>query len=89
MFPELNLSEEKGENNQLSLITDPFLKDSLKSVSINYSKNSFTNKTYWYARLVFENGPTTGEQRVENCATFEEIVAKVKCILDEVKNKTI
>lgn len=88
MFPEINTPNEGKTDNQISLIVDPFVKDSLKSVSINYNKSSFTNSTYWYARLVFENGPTTGEQRVENCATFEEIVAKVKSILDEVKNKS-
>ena len=89
MFPELNIPEDNQTNNQVSLIIDPFVQDSLKSVSINYNKSSFDNSTYWYARLSFENGATKGEQRIDNCPTFEEIVVKVKQILDEVKNKTI
>lgn len=89
MFPEINIPEDKETNTQVSLIIDPFVKDSLKSVSINYMKSSFNDSSYWYARLSFENGATKGEQKIDNCPSFEEIVVKVKQILDEVKNKSI
>jgi hypothetical protein len=82
---EINMPE--GEENGLSVIVDPFLSDSLESLSINYRKNSFSKKTYWYANVVFQNGRTKGEQRLGECETFEEIVAQVKQLLNEIKNK--
>lgn len=83
---EINIPEE-GENG-LSVIVDPFLSDSLERLSINYSKSSFSNKSYWYANVVFQNGNTKGEQRLGNCETFEEIVIQVKHLLNEIKNKS-
>lgn len=83
---EINIPEE-GENG-LSVIVDPFLSDSLESLSINYRKNSFSGDTYWYANVVFQNGRTKGEQRLGNCETFEEIVIQVKHLLNEIKNKS-
>jgi hypothetical protein len=82
---EINMPE--GEENGLSVIVDPFLSDSLESLSINYRKNLFSKKTYWYANVVFQNGRTKGEQRLGECETFEEIVAQVKQLLNEIKNK--
>jgi hypothetical protein len=83
---EINIPDE-GENG-LSVIVDPFLSDSLESLSINYRKNSFSKDTYWYANVVFQNGNTKGEQRLGNCETFEEIVIQVKHLLNEIKNKS-
>lgn len=83
---EINIPEE-GENG-LSVIVDPFLKDSIESLSINYRKNSFSKDTYWYANVVFQNGRTKGEQRLGNCETFEEIVIQVKHLLNELNNKS-
>jgi hypothetical protein len=83
---EINMPE--GEENGLSVIVDPFLSDSLESLSINYRKNSFSKETYWYANVVFQNGRTKGEQRLGNCETFEEIVVQVKHLLNEIKNKS-
>jgi hypothetical protein len=83
---EINIPED-GENG-LSVIVDPFLSDSLESLSINYRKNSFSKDTYWYANVVFQNGRTKGEQRLGNCETFEDIVIQVKHLLNEIKNKS-
>lgn len=83
---EINIPDE-GENG-LSVIVDPFLSDSIESLSINFRKNSFTNETYWYSNVVFQNGRTKGEQRLGNCETFEEIVIQVKQLLNELKNKS-
>lgn len=83
---EINIPED-GENG-LSIIVDPFLKDSIESLSINYRKNSFSNNTYWYANVVFQNGRTKGEQRLDNCETFEEIVIQVKHLLNELNKKS-
>lgn len=86
MFPDINMPEE-NENNGLSIIVDPFTQDSLESVSINYKKNLFSNKCYWYAYVKFQNGKTIGEQRLGDCETFEEIVLQVKNLLNEIKSK--
>lgn len=83
---EINIPEE-GENG-LSVIVDPFLSDSLESLSINYRKSSFSKNPYWYANVVFQNGRTKGEQRLGECETFEEIVIQVKHLLNEIKNKS-
>lgn len=83
---EINIPEE-GENG-LSVIVDPFISDSLESLSINYRKSSFSKNTYWYANVVFQNGRTKGEQRLGECETFEEIVIQVKHLLNEIKNKS-
>jgi len=82
---ELNIPED-GENG-LSVIVDPFLSDSLESLSIYYRKSPFSGSTYWYANVVFQNGKTKGEQKLGNCDTFEEIVIQVRQLLDELKNK--
>jgi hypothetical protein len=82
---EINMPD--GEENGLSVIVDPFVSDSLESLSIHYRKNSFSKDTYWYANVVFQNGKTKGEQRLGNCENFEDILFQVKNLLNEIKNK--
>lgn len=67
---------------EISVIKDPFNKDCIGDIAINYT-TSFGSR-YWYARIQFKNGNTSGEQRTPNCETFEEVVAQIKIILNSI-----
>jgi hypothetical protein len=75
----------KNQGSLLSTLKDPFIKDSISGITIRYTTAG--RKPYWYALVEFKNGNTSGEQRLGECDTFEEIVLQVKLLLDELKNK--
>lgn len=73
----------KTDNDKISVISNPFTKESVSSISIYYRKWSGGN--YWYSRVEFENGNTKGEQRTPECATFEEVIIHLKQVLESIK----
>ena len=69
------------EQGRLSVISDPFKKDKVDSINIfmfTRSNGSF----YWAARVSFKNGNTLGEQKTNNCNTYEEVYIELKQILE-------
>jgi hypothetical protein len=71
--------------NSLSVIKDPFLADNITKLYIfgRYDGGKFT----FMGCVEFLNGSTYGEQRTEDCDTFEECVSKIKQIFNEVNSK--
>ena len=72
-----------NNNKSLSVIKDPFLKDKVTDITIRYT--SWSNKFYWYAKIQFKNGNTSGEQITPDCDTFEEVLAQIKIIEQSIK----
>jgi hypothetical protein len=70
---------------EVSVIKDPFKKDGLSGISIQYI--TWALKPYWWAKVEFKNGNTSGDQRTPNCDTFEEVIIALKQILNSVENK--
>jgi hypothetical protein len=80
-----NLIGDSPASKELSVIKDPFVKNGLKRIHINYWGDYST--PHWDARVEFKNGMTSGEQKTPNCATFDEVMMHVKQILDSIKNR--
>jgi hypothetical protein len=79
---DLNLNVSEDNINSLSVINDPFNANSITNILISYNKSAFSNKPYWYGKVTFKNGNTGAEQRTDNVQSFEEIVIKVKEIIN-------
>lgn len=76
---------EGKESKELSVIKDPFVKDSVGDIIIH--RVTGWGDVYWRARVKFTNGNTSGEQETPKCNTYEEVIIHLKQILDSVKNK--
>jgi hypothetical protein len=83
---EINLNVSQENVNGLSIINDPFKSSSITNILISYN-NSGYGTPYWYGRVTFKNGNTAGEQRTDNVESFEEIVVRVRQILNSVNNQ--
>lgn len=81
---DLNITEEQAK--QISVIKDPFATEHITNVMIAYNNNGFGNP-YWYGRVVFTNGKTSGEQKTNNVQSFEEIVVEIRQILNSLNHK--
>jgi hypothetical protein len=80
----LHISEEEAKS--ISVIMDPFTTECITNINISYS-NHIHSKPYWWGRVVFTNGKTSGEQRTNNVDSFEEIVVEMRQILNSLNNK--
>jgi hypothetical protein len=80
----LNITEEQARS--ISVIKDPFATEHITNVMISYNNNGYTNP-YWYGRVVFTNGKTSGEQKTNDVQSFEEIVVEIRQILNSLNHK--
>lgn len=70
---------------ELSVIKDPFTKESVSEIMIRYTTD--WSNPHWYAKVCFKNGHTSGEQKTPNCKDFDEVLAHLKQIINSVENK--
>lgn len=82
---DLNITEEQAKS--ISVIKDPFSNEYITNINISYSNGQFTSRPYWWGRIAFTNGKTSGEQRTNNVETFEEIVVEMRQIINSLNQK--
>lgn len=70
---------------QISLIQDPFLLSKVRNVNINCAVINGTGR--WNGEIQFGEGLTSGMQITGPCKDFEEVVQKIRAILNEVQRK--
>jgi len=70
---------------ELSIINDPFFVKHISSINIHGMP--MMGKQRWSARVDFGAGLTSGSQETGPCKTFEDVIQKLKAILDEVQRK--
>jgi hypothetical protein len=73
-------------NNELSVIRDPFKTEHVVSINI-HGQVSPGNRIRWNAQISFDAGLTSGIQNTGSCPDFEEVLQKLRQILDEVQQK--
>jgi|WetSurMetagenome_2_1015567.scaffolds.fasta_scaffold644248_1 hypothetical protein len=76
-----------GKESLPSVIQNPFMKTKVKRIWVSYSEQfNFRGPEKWSANgsIEFENGETKGEQKF-TAETFDEVVLKIKAVLDELK----
>lgn len=82
-IPDLTSEE---NNNNISVITDPFVEDALSDINIYFrAKPMFNGKPYWYASVQFKNGFSEGKQQTPHCDTYPEMMVHLQNILKSVK----
>jgi hypothetical protein len=74
MDNQINKVGETGLNSSLS---DPFKKNSIRSITVVYRENVFSEKWYAYGIVEFSNGNTSGKQKFE-ADTFDEVSLLIK-----------
>jgi len=70
---------------ELSIISDPFFVKHITSINIHGMP--MLGQQRWSARVDFNAGLTAGSQETGACKNFEEVIQKLKAILDEVQRK--
>ena len=66
-----------------SELKDPFNKKSLDGIRMYVHRHTiYKDKIQIYAYVKFENGNTTGEQKVE-AESFEELIKKVEAFINQ------
>lgn len=72
-------------NTNISVLKDPFKKNKIIRVSVNFSENEFREGN-WKARgyVDFKNGNTQGQQKFEG-ETFENVVLQIKTFIDNIE----
>ncbi len=70
----------------VSVINDPFMKDCLEGISI-FCRKTYENEFVWSAWVKFKNGDTKGEQRIEDAKSIDEVLIKIKSILQTILKK--
>lgn len=68
---------------KLSPLKNPFAKDKITSIDLDYRKATFEKYWAWRATIKFSNGDTSGVQRfkvtdVESDDAFEDVTKKVQ-----------
>ncbi len=76
-----------GKSRTLSTINDPFSKTTINGITIRYQTSLFSKKTYWYAKVEFKNGKTSGEQYIGDYQTYEQLMINLDNFLNELNNK--
>lgn len=72
------------QENQLSVINDPFKKDCVRNI-LMAMHTSYNGNTYWYGKVKFVNGKTEGEHRTSDHDTFEAMYVELKQVLESIK----
>lgn len=70
---------------QVSLLKDPFKQDCIHQVYIIMDTNMFSPyDKYWWAKVSFVNGNTKGEQKFGNYKPdeFDKMIAEIKSFTD-------
>jgi hypothetical protein len=70
-----------GETGLNSVLSDPFNKNSIESISVTYRQKIFDDGWYAYGFVKFKRGNTTAEQRFE-ADTFDEISLLIKSFIN-------
>lgn len=70
---------------ELSLIRDPFKTEHVSSVNIH--GQVFATRIHWNAQVTFSAGLTAGMQETGSCATLDEVLEKLRAIMNEVQRK--
>lgn len=70
-----------GEESKLSVFLDPFKKDKVSKIIIMMSEDLYDN-FYWFAKVSFRNGNTSGEQKTKYCDSYEEVYIELNKILE-------
>ena len=76
-----------GQGSKLSVVSDPFKANKIKSISLNYHKKMFETYWVWEANIRFQNGNTEGTQRFEvadssDYNSFEKITKDIQAFIN-------
>jgi hypothetical protein len=77
-----------GKEKLPSVIKDPFKKENINRIIIDFSANAFNEGWTANGWIYFKNGDTKGEQKVSG-TDFNEVVLKIKAIIDEFSNEKL
>jgi len=80
--------ESIGKEKMPSVLNNPFLRDRIKSIRVNFIQNVFDENDWSaYGSVEFKNGNTSGEQKFKG-ATFDEVVLQIKSFFNELETNT-
>ncbi len=68
-----------GKTNKLSVVKDPFIKDKIQGIKIEWTKWS----CQWQAKIRFKNGNTDGAQNFKH-ENFEVLMAEVNDFIQSI-----
>ncbi len=72
--------ETLGSEKMPAILKDPFKKNCVKRIYVNYSEGWTIGKWSGNGAVEFENGNTKGEQKFTG-ESFDEVVAKIKAFV--------
>ncbi len=67
-----------------SIIKNPFGKDKIETINLEFRNYDF-RPAYWRGSVGFSNGNTKGRQELEECETFEQLLAQLKALGETLK----
>jgi len=70
---------------ELSIIRDPFKTEHVSSINIHCQV--FRGQGRWNAQVDFRAGLTAGMQETGTCTSFDEVLEKLRAIMNEVQLK--
>lgn len=68
---------------QLSIIKDPFKVDKITAIHLHFW--AAYSKPHWDGTVEFKNGKTSGDQKLEESETLDQIIAQIKTIAESLK----
>lgn len=73
-------------NDSISIINNPFIKNSISRIYVNYYYCNIFNCWKANGLIEFTNGNTKGEQKFTG-QTFDDIVTQIKALVNELTEK--
>lgn len=63
-------------------LQDPFKKENINGVMIVMSRDIFNKAPFFWAKVEFKNGNTTGEHMISDCANLADAFEKVQAFVN-------
>jgi len=73
--------------NEISILNNPFKKECVTDISINYRMHTFKKVGYWYGYIKFKNGGTSGIQEFDDYKSdeFKKLVTDIENFVKSLK----
>lgn len=78
----MEIVNEMGNEKIPSILKDPFKKNSVKRIFVNYSEDWGGKSWSCYGSVEFSNGNTSGEQKFRG-DSFDKVVIEMKAFINE------
>ncbi len=78
-------TDQQASEKSQSLVTDPFYKDAVTEIHINYSRKMFETYYVWRARVEISRNNTEATVRSKEHVTLPSLLLEVEAILKSLK----